>query len=77
MISDIVGWIGILLVIAAYFLVSIKKLLPHSSTYQILNLFGAIGIGVNVWIQKAYPSFVLQIVWGAIAIYGLCKSFKK
>ncbi|HVF69800.1 MAG TPA: hypothetical protein VNA13_04540 [Xanthomonadales bacterium] len=41
-----------------------------------MNLLGAIGIGVNVFTQKAYPSLALQIVWGAIAIYGLYKSSK-
>lgn len=74
MISDIVGWVGAGLVISAYFFVSTKKLPPTSVTYQLLNLFGALGVGVNVFVQGAYPSVVLQVVWASIAIFGLYKS---
>lgn len=74
MLGNIVGWIGAILVIAAYFLVSTKKLSPTSVTYQLMNLFGALGVGVIVFIQKAYPSLAIQIVWSLIAIYGLYKS---
>lgn len=76
MFSDIAGWIGAFLVIAAYFLVSTKKLPPQSRTYQLMNLFGAIGVGINVLTQKAYPSVAIQVVWAMIAIYGLYKASK-
>lgn len=72
--SDLIGWIGAGLVITAYFLVSTKKLPPTSVTYQLMNLFGALGVGINVFVQGAYPSVAIQIVWAAIAIYGLYKS---
>lgn len=77
MFSEIVGWIGAVLVIGAYFLVSTKKLSPTSNTYQLMNLLGALGVGANVLVQKAYPSLAIQIVWGLIAIFGLYKSFSK
>ncbi len=76
MIFDIIGWIGALLVVLAYFLVSTKKFPPHSRIYQLMNLFGAIGVGINSFIQKAYPSVGIQIVWILIAIYGLYKASK-
>lgn len=74
MLDDIIGWIGAGFVIAAYFLVSTKKLPPTSVTYQLMNLFGALGVGINVFVQGAYPSVAIQIVWASIAIYGLYKS---
>lgn len=73
MFTEIVGWIGAGLVITAYFLVSTKKLLPTSITYQLMNLSGALGVGINVFIQKAYPSLAIQIMWATIAVYGLYK----
>lgn len=72
-IIEVIGWIGTFLVVLAYFLVSYKKLEPTSRSYQLLNLFGALGIGVNVWHHQAWPSFALQIVWGAIALVALAK----
>lgn len=74
---DIVGWIGAALVLGAYFLVSIKKLPPTSVYYQLMNLFGALGVGINVFVQKAYPSLTIQIFWGLIAIFGLYKIISK
>lgn len=78
MFFELAGWIGAFLVIAAYFLVSTKKLSPTSTIYQLMNLLGAFGVGVNVLIQKAYPSVAIQIVWGLIALLALSKIiFKK
>ena len=74
MIFDIVGWIGAGLVIVAYFLVSTKKLLPTSIIYQLMNLFGAIGVGINVFIKESYPSLLIQLMWVLIALYGLYKA---
>lgn len=75
MISDVIGWIGASLLIAAYFLVSTKKLAPTSKTYHLMNLLGAIGSRVNVFVQAAYPTLFIEFVWAAVAIYGLYKAF--
>ena len=68
--SQIIGWAGTFLVIFAYFLVSNNKINSESKKYQLMNLFGAIGIGFNVFYQQAWPSFALQIIWGIIAIFS-------
>ncbi len=41
-----------------------------------MNLFGALGVGVNVFIQQAWPALTLQVVWGIIAIFSLIKMRK-
>ncbi len=75
-IIELVGWTGTFFVVLAYFLVSNKKIEPASKEYQLLNLFGALGISVNVWHHQAWPSFALQIVWGTIALVALVKIAK-
>lgn len=65
------GWIGTILIVVAYFLVSRQYLSGQSKAYQLLNLFGAIGVGVNVFYQEAWPAVALQVVWGIIAIISL------
>lgn len=74
--AQIVGWIGAFLVVLAYFLVSYKKVQGDSRIYQLMNLVGAIGVGINASYQEAWPSFAIQIVWGIIAILALIKSVK-
>ncbi|HEX5796819.1 MAG TPA: hypothetical protein VFX86_00330 [Candidatus Saccharimonadales bacterium] len=61
---EIIGWLGTLLVVAAYILVATERLKPKSSIYNLMNLFGAAFIGVNVFINHAWPALGLQTVWG-------------
>lgn len=75
--SNIIGWIGTIFIVLAYFLVSNNKIKATDVVYQLMNLFGAIGVGVNVFYQQAWPSFSLQIIWAIIAIYSLSKIIKK
>lgn len=62
--AQIFGWIGAVIVVVAYILVSYKKVDGASKIYQLMNLVGAIGVGVNAFYQQAWPSFSIQIVWG-------------
>ncbi len=72
----IFGWIGMVLIVLAYYLVSNKKLDPAGKTYQWMNLAGCLGVGVNVFYQKAWPAVALEIVWGLIAITALIRAWK-
>ncbi len=71
--SQTIGWIGTFLIVLAYFLVSNNKISATDRRYQLLNLFGAIFVGVNVFQQSAWPAFTLQVVWSLIAIFSLIK----
>ncbi|MEK7069477.1 MAG: hypothetical protein AAB822_01965 [Patescibacteria group bacterium] len=75
---QVIGWVGTFLIATAYFLLVIfKKIDEDSKIYKIMNLFGAIGVGVNVFNQQAWPAFALQIIWGVIAIVSLVKTKKE
>lgn len=73
---QIVGWVGTFLIVLAYFLVSYKKVDGSSKIYQGMNLLGAMGVGVNVFHQQAWPAVALQVVWGIIAIVALVRKQK-
>jgi len=75
-ITQIFGWIGTLVIIIAYLLVSYKKVDGTNKYYQMMNLFGAVCVGLNVFQQKAWPALTLQIVWGIIAISSLLTNKK-
>ena len=76
MIYEIVGWAGTGAILLAYLLVSAGKVASDSKKYQLLNLFGAIGIIINSGIHGAIPSAGLNVVWFFIAVYGLVKAKK-
>ena len=77
LLTELAGWIGTLLIVSAYFLVSYKKISPSSRTYQVLNLVGAIGVGINVLYQQAWPALALQVAWAVIAISILLNKSNK
>jgi len=72
-INSIFGWVGTILIAGAYWLNSTKRVESTSCVYQLMNLFGAIGVGFNVFHQAAWPAVALQATWGIIALYSLLK----
>ncbi len=73
---EVAGWIGALLILAAYALLTAGKLTGKSATYQMMNVVGAAGFIVNGWWHGAIPSTALNIVWlliGAIATWRILK----
>jgi hypothetical protein len=72
---EILGWVGILTVLMAYFLVSNKYVLGTSFWYQVLNLFGSASILTYVWYLHAWPNVALNVVWGLIAVVALLRIF--
>ena len=76
MIYEIIGWGGTGAILLAYLLVSTGKITSNSRKYQLLNLFGAIGIIINSGIHGTTPSVGLNVVWLLIALYGLVKAKK-
>ena len=72
-IVDIVGWIGSILVIAAYALNIYGKLSPESIPYYVLNIAGSTGLIINTVYHHAIPSVVVNVVWIGIALIALVK----
>lgn len=69
--SYIIGYAGAILILFAYYLSSTKKVTGDSLKYQLLNLFGAVGLVINGFTQAAWPSVVLNVIWGVIALKTL------
>ena len=76
MIFDILGWIGMALVLLAYFLLSFEKI-PNGLLYQILNLIAAFLMAIGLFPKNAWFSFTLQVIWAIVAIIALIKIFNK
>lgn len=76
MIFDILGWIGMVLVLIAYVLLSTNKL-DNGKLYQILNLIAALLMAIGLFPKKAWFSFALQVAWAMIAIISFIKMLNK
>lgn len=75
MFFDIMGWIGMILVLLAYILLSTNKI-KNGMSYQILNLLAGIFMAIGVFPKNAWFSFTLQIIWSLIAIVSIFKLLK-
>ncbi|HTJ34058.1 MAG TPA: hypothetical protein VL738_12580 [Dactylosporangium sp.] len=70
------GWAGAALVLAAYALVSSKKLAGDGATFQLLNIVGAVGLAWNSAASHAWPSVAINVAWvgiGAVAMFRLAR----
>ena len=75
-IFDIIGWVGMILVLLAYILLSTNKL-KNGVTYQMLNLVAAALMAIGLYPKNAWFSFTLQVIWGIVAIIAIVKIYAK
>lgn len=65
------GWIGAILILGSYILLSLGRLDGQSRLYQWLNVTGALGFIVNSGYNGAIPSAVLNVIWMGIGLFTL------
>lgn len=68
---EVAGWVGVTLILFGYFLITTGKASGGSLTYQLINLFGALGAGINAFQHRSYPVAALNTVWLGIAIIAV------
>ena len=76
MVFDICGWIGMILVLLAYALLSTNKI-SNGKTYQLLNLIASLFMAIGLFPKNAWFSFALQVIWGIIALVSIIKIMKE
>lgn len=74
--NDIIGTIGVSIVLIAYFLSIFKWIKPTSSIYYFLNFAGA-GLACYASFLIGYiPFIILEGTWSGISLIALFKSMK-
>jgi len=75
-IADIIGLVGVGCIVTAYALISAEKVTSRSFSYHMLNLSGALLIIVSLLYSWNTPSFVIEVIWIAISLYGLSRAMR-
>ena len=75
MLFDVIGWIGMILILLAYALLSLGKI-KNGIIYQLINLLAGVFMAIGVFPKKVWFSFTLEIIWSIIAIVSLIKLAK-
>jgi hypothetical protein len=68
----IVGLVGMIVTLVAYFLLQAQKLHGNGLIYQLMNAIGALGVALSlVFGAFNLSAFLLEAVWFVISIYGI------
>lgn len=71
---DWAGYLGVVLVLLAYFLLQERKLQGHGLVYQVMNTLGAIGVMLSLLFGNFnLAAFLMQVAWLLIGIYGMVR----
>ncbi len=71
-----IGFVGMSFVVFAYLLLQMNKYTIESLQYQLLNLTGAILLLISLFVHFNLGSFVIEVFWIGITIYGISKNIK-
>ena len=65
---EIIGWMGPVAILLAFALASAGTIEARSYTFQLLNLFGAVSLGMISIMKRAYQPAALNIAMALIAV---------
>ncbi len=71
--ADIIGFVGMFCIVAAYAYSNLTKEM-NLLFFNGINLIGAILLIISLTVNFNLPSMVLEIIWMAIAIFGIVKA---
>ncbi|MGH9874335.1 MAG: CBU_0592 family membrane protein [Pyrinomonadaceae bacterium] len=70
---DLIGNIGVLLMVIAYLLLQLEKLSSSAVSYLLLNALGAILVMLSLTFRFNLSAFLMEAFWLLISLYGLAK----
>lgn len=71
LLSELLGWYGILALMVGYGLVSFAMIEPQGIVYQLLNITGSAGLLIVSITKKVMQNVLLNIFWIIIGIVTL------
>lgn len=72
-ISNIVGLIGVCLIIISFFLLQMEKFKPNSTGYLLFNFLGALMMLFSLYYNWNLASVIIECLWLIITVYGIIK----
>ncbi|MEI9964443.1 MAG: hypothetical protein WDM92_06800 [Caulobacteraceae bacterium] len=76
-VPDLVGVVGVFLMVVAYAGAQIGRLEPREAPALLLNLVGAGLVLTSLLFKFNLAAFLMECVWGTMALYGLVRLLLK
>jgi hypothetical protein len=74
--NDIIGTVGVGLILMAYFLSTAKLMESNGKSYYVMNVMGAALACYASFLIIYWPFVILEGTWTLVSIYGLMKAMK-
>ena len=74
MFGDIIGLIGMIICLVAFFLIQKKN--PNMIRYNLLNMVASMFLFISLCIHPNIASMCLEVFWFVGAVYGLVKAYQ-
>jgi len=74
--NDIIGTIGVGLILLAYFLNTAKMLERNKRAFYVMNIIGGAMAFYASFLIAFFPFVVLEGTWTLVSIYGLMKTMR-
>lgn len=74
---DLIGMIGVGIILIAYLLLQCEKLPSKSYTYTLLNILGSVMILYSLFFEWNLSAVVIEVFWILISLIGLLRLFLK
>jgi hypothetical protein len=75
-IYSVLGIIGSIAVIVAYFATQAGKLRADDPRFALANIAGAVLIMISLFADWNLPAFVMEVFWLLISLYGLARHYR-
>lgn len=76
-IFQFIGFLGMICVVGAYFLLQIGKASSDSVVFLSINLIGAVLLIISLLVHFNLGSFLIEVFWIIITLIGFYKLYKK
>jgi hypothetical protein len=70
---NVLGWLGAGVMLYGYAMVSASRMAGDGMPFQMINLVGAIALMINTAYHSAWPSAILNVVWGVIGLVAVTR----
>ena len=73
---DLVGFLGAIAILFAYFLLQANKMSANGLAYSVLNFVGALLILFSLFYAWNLTAVLIEIVWVGISLFGIIRCCK-
>ncbi|MDB4218720.1 hypothetical protein OAI34_00935 [Emcibacteraceae bacterium] len=77
MIFDIIGLLGVTLILVVYGLVHLDRIDVKKITFSVLNAIGAALILVSLYVDYNLPAVTIEVAWILISLYGIYAAIRR